>query len=72
MYKDLNIDNRGNKGQSLAEGTEIVRFIDSARENIYLMPKIGKVIVIPTSKLSVKSKSAIGATITNRVIVDAR
>lgn len=70
--KDLNVDSRGNKGQSLAEGTEIVRFMDSVRENIYLMPKMGKIIVVPASKLSVKSKSAMGATITNRVIVDAR
>lgn len=69
--KDFNVDTRGNKGQALAEGTVFVKSFESNRENIYLMPKQGKPIVLGRDKLSIKSRTAVGASIGTRAIVDA-
>ena len=68
--KDFSVDNRGNKGQLLAEGTKFVRAFEAAREDIYLVPKQGKVIVLNRSKLSIKSRTAQGASVSTRALVN--
>lgn len=68
--KDFNIDNRGNKGQLLAEGTRFVRLFESAREDIFLIPKQGKVLTINKNKLSIKSRTAQGASISSKIIIN--
>lgn len=64
--KDFNVDKRGNKGQSITENTIYFNKVDAGRENIYIIPRAGKTIVVPRSKLSVKSKNSIGASLTTR------
>ena len=70
--KDFSVDNKGNKGQLIAENTWIMRKFDDGRENIYIVPKQGKVILVPKSKITIKSRSAIGALLTNRVVVNCK
>ena len=68
---DFNVDKRGNKGQSIAEGTIVFKPFIDGREVFYGIPKNGKVsIAIPKSKISLKSKTAIGAAISNRVLTN--
>lgn len=67
--KDFSIDSRGNKGQSICENTAYMKRIDAARENIYLVPKTGKVFALAKSKLSIKSRTAVGASLSSRNIV---
>lgn len=66
--QDFSIDSRGNKGQSVAEDTIIMRRFDNCRENIYCIPKSGKTIVVPRNKLSIKGRTAIGAVLTTRSV----
>lgn len=67
--KDFNIDHRGNKGQLVAENTIAMRNFNSERETIYCVPKQGKVIAVPRNKVSIKSRTAIGASISNRALI---
>ena len=67
--KDFNGDSRGNKGQLVPENTKHMRFFDENRENIYLIPKQGNAVLVPRSKLSVKGRTAVGASLTSRVVV---
>ena len=67
--KDFNIDHRGNKGQLVAENTIAMRNFNSERETIYCIPKQGKVIAVPRNKVSIKSRTAIGASISNRTLI---
>ena len=67
--KDFNGDSRGNKGQLVPENTKYMRFFDENRENIYLIPKQGNAVLVPRSKLSVKGRTAVGASLTSRVVV---
>ena len=69
--KDFSIDSRGNKGQALNEGVKWVKILGSNRDCIYLIPALGKnVIMVPRTKLSIKSRTAIGASLTTREIID--
>lgn len=68
--KDFSGDTRGNKGQSVTEGTKYMRVIDENRENIYLIPKIGNTILLPRNKLATKSKTAVGASVSTRIITN--
>ena len=68
--KDFNVDTRGNKGQTLADNTVFVRKFEAAREDIYLIPKQGKPFTLSRSKLSIKGRTAMGASIGTRVLVD--
>lgn len=68
--KDFSVDSRGNKGQLLAEGTKFVRAFEAAREDIYLVPKQGKVLVLNRNKLSIKSRTAQGASVSTRVLIN--
>jgi DNA gyrase/topoisomerase IV subunit A len=70
LVKDFNIDSRGNKGQTITESTLYFTKFDSGRENIYVIPKQGKPIIIPRNKLSIKNKNAVGASLTNRNITN--
>ena len=63
------MDNRGNKGQSVADDTVSIKLFENGRENIYAIPKSGKVAMVNKNKLSIKSKSATGASITNKIVV---
>ena len=64
--KDFNIDHRGNKGQLVADDTIIMRAFSSERENIYCIPKQGKTIAVSRDKVSIKSRTSIGAAISRR------
>lgn len=67
--QDFSTDNRGNKGQQVAEGTIVMRRFDAGRENIYLIPKTGKTFTVARNKISVKGRTAVGAALTNRSIL---
>ena len=67
--KDFGVDSRGNKGQLVPENTKYMRFFDDNRETIYLIPKQGNTISLPRTKLSVKGRTAIGASMTTRVVI---
>lgn len=67
--RDFSVDNRGNKGQSIADDTVSIKLFENGRENIYAIPKSGKVAIVNKNKLSIKSKSATGASITNKIVV---
>ena len=68
--KDFSVDSRGNKGQLVAEGTCFMRGFNDGRTDIYLIPKQGAPIVVNRSKLSIKSRTAIGASVSNRSIIN--
>ena len=67
--KDFGVDSRGNKGQLVPENTKYMRFFDDNRENVYIIPKQGNAVVLPRTKLSVKGRTAIGASMTSRAVV---
>jgi hypothetical protein len=62
------VDNRGNKGQKIVENTMIMRRFDANREQLYVIPKSGKVFTVPRTKLSIKGRTAIGASLTSRPV----
>lgn len=66
--KDFTVDSRGNKGQSIAEDTIIMKKFDEGRTCLYVIPKQGKVIQLDRDKISLKSKNAIGAAVSTRVV----
>lgn len=66
--KDFTVDSRGNKGQNIAENTKWMRIVDSTRDVFYLVPKIGKITTISCNKVSMKSRTAQGASLTTRAI----
>ena len=66
--QDFSTDNRGNKGQVVAEDTMYMRRFDSSRENIYLVPSKGKVFSVARSKVSIKGRTAVGASLTSRAV----
>lgn len=66
--KDFSVDSRGNKGQMIAESTVIMRRFDSERDAIYVIPKQGKAIAVSRDKVSIKSRTAIGAAVTTRAV----
>ena len=68
--KDFGVDSRGNKGQLVPENTKYMRFFDNNRESIYIIPKQGNTVVLPRTKLSVKGRTAVGANITTRAIIN--
>ena len=67
--QDFSTDSRGNKGQQIAENTICMRRFDKERESIYLFPKTGNGISVAKNKITVKGRTAIGATLTSRAIV---
>lgn len=67
--KDFNADSRGNKGQLVPENTKYMRLFDENRENIYLIPKQGNAVTLARNKLSVKGRTAIGASMTSRAVI---
>ena len=68
--KDFSVDNKGNKGQLVNENTWLMRRFDEGRDSIYLVPKQGKVLLLSRNKISLKSRNAIGALLSTRVIVN--
>lgn len=67
--KDFTVDSRGNKGQLVPENTKYMRLFDENRENIYLIPKQGNAVTLARNKLSVKGRTAIGASMTSRAVI---
>ena len=67
--KDFSVDNRGNKGQTVAENTTSITAFENGRTNVYVIPKMGKVTLVDSKKLSIKGKAASGASLSNKVIV---
>ena len=67
--KDFTADSRGNKGQLVPENTKYMRLFDENRENIYLIPKQGNAVTLARNKLSVKGRTAIGASMTSRALI---
>lgn len=67
--KDFSVDNRGNKGQSVAEETTYIATFEDGRTNIYVIPKMGKTTLVDSKKLSIKSKTASGVNLSNKIIV---
>ena len=63
--KDFNYDNRLNKGQHLNEGIIGMAKMTN-RSNLYLIGNT--VIAVPATKMSLKSRTAIGAALTSRVV----
>lgn len=68
--KDFSVDSRGNKGQLVPENTRYMRFFDENRESVYIIPKQGNTVILPRTKLSVKGRTAIGASMTSRIVVN--
>ena len=69
--KDFTDDKRGNKGQSITENTVVFKIFTDGRSNFFAQPKMGvKLITIPKTKISLKGKTAAGASITNRAIIN--
>lgn len=66
--KEFGIDSRGNKGQLLHENTVEIKFFDSGRDDVYVILKQGKPLVINKSKLSTKSRTASGASVTVKIV----
>ena len=67
--KDFTADSRGNKGQLVPENTKYMRLFDENRENIYLIPKQGNAVTLARNTLSVKGRTAIGASMTSRAVI---
>lgn len=65
---DFQEDSRGNKGQSIAENTVICRVFEQGREQFYCIPKVGKPFTINKNKITIKSKTAIGASISTKAL----
>ena len=70
LVKDFGVDSRGNKGQGITENTVYFTKFDGSRENIYVIPKQGKPIIVPRNKLSIKHKTAVGASLTTRNVTN--
>lgn len=66
--KDFSVDSRGNKGQTIAENTIHMSKFDNSRECIYIIPKIGKMFTVNRDKVSVKGRTAMGASLTTRAV----
>jgi DNA gyrase subunit A len=67
--RDFNVNSRTSPGQKVAANT--VFMIDATdRDNFILKPKSGKISSISKDKFSIKSKTAIGAQITTKSILD--
>ena len=66
--KDFSTDSRGNKGQIIVENIKFMRRFDDIRTEFYAVPQQGKVLTINKNKISLKGKSAIGATISSKAI----
>ena len=66
--KDFSTDSRGNKGQMIVENIKFMRRFDDIRTEFYAVPQQGKVLAINKNKISLKGKSAIGATISSKTI----
>lgn len=61
--RNFSIDNRGNQGETVAEGTRII-MVATDRDTLYLVPSAGKIAPFALSKLSMKGKKGVGAAIT--------
>lgn len=65
---DFQEDSRGNKGQSIAENTVTCRVFEQGREQFYCIPKVGKPFAVNKNKITIKSKTAIGASISTKAL----
>jgi DNA gyrase/topoisomerase IV subunit A len=66
--KDFSTDSRGNKGQMIVANTIVMKRFDAGRELIYIIPKTGKVQTVNRDKISIKGRTAVGASVTTRAV----
>ncbi len=66
---DFSNDSRGNKGQNVAEKTIYIKRFDDSRAYFFIVPKVGKISSVSRDKISIKSRTAIGANISTKNIV---
>ena len=66
--KDFSEDSRGNKGQMIVADTTVMKRFDAGRELIYIIPKTGKVQTVNRDKISIKGRTAVGASVTTRAV----
>lgn len=68
--REFSMDSRGNKGQLLHEGTKDIKLFSNGREDVYIILKQAnaKPLLINKSKLSIKSRTASGASVTTKPI----
>lgn len=68
LAKDLAVDKRGNKPQSVYENTQWIGICNEDREGLYVIPKRGNNFLVKRDKLSLKGKTAAGASVSSRQI----
>lgn len=66
---DFNSDSRGNKGQNVAENTIYIKVFDRSRTYFFIVPKTGKISSVSRDKISTKSRTAIGASISSKNLI---
>lgn len=67
---DFTIANRGAKGQKVNDNVIFMTKLESNRKDVYLIPEKGlNAIIVPVSKMSMKSRTAVGATLTSKKLV---
>ena len=52
----------------MAENTKWMRLFENGREYIYIIPNVGKGLILNRTKVSIKSRTAGGATLTTKKI----
>lgn len=66
--KDFSIDSKGNKGQTITENTAFLIKVND--RGIIAKFRSGKPQIIPNSKLSLKGKTAIGASVATKIVTN--
>lgn len=66
--KDFSVDSKGNKGQTITENTAFLIKVND--RGIIAKFRSGKPQIIPNSKLSLKGKTAIGASVATKIVTN--
>ena len=67
--KDFSVNKRGAQGQNVPEGTVFMHEFQDARQNIYVTLNSGNLgVVVDRNKVSLKSRTAVGAALVNRAV----
>lgn len=66
LAKDITVDKRGNKPQSVYKSTKWIGVCNEDREGLFVVPKRGNNFLVKRDELSLKGKTAAGATISSR------
>lgn len=68
LAKDISVDKRGNKPQSIYESTQWIGICNEDREGLFVIPKRGNNFLVKREELSLKGKTAAGASVSTRQI----